>query len=68
MRCAHPKGMRYARIMAVKGPTVDRRTNVYLTERGLERAIAGQIKAMRTPGPYMVERYIDGKRVVEIVG
>lgn len=60
--------MRYARILAVKGPTVDRRTNLYKTERGLERAIRHEVKRMRQPGPYMVERYVDGVRAVEVVG
>jgi len=56
--------MFYARIITVVGGGVDRRTNNYTTIKGLERAIKATIKCIKSPGPYMVERYVGGERAV----
>jgi hypothetical protein len=53
----------YARILAVHGPTVDRRTRSCLTADDLRLAVDRQVKAMRQRGPYLVEWYHDGERV-----
>lgn len=55
--------MYHARMFAVVGSSVDRVTPRYKTLANLKRGIARQLRTLRTPGPYQVEEYHNGKRV-----
>lgn len=55
--------MMHARIMAVRGPAVDRRTKDVHNARQLDRQVDRALRSLRMPGPYLVERYAEGARI-----
>lgn len=55
--------MYYARVIPMWGAGPDRRTPTYKTERGMLQGIRRELRRLRNPGPFMVEQYVEGKRV-----
>lgn len=54
----------HGRIMAVKGSTVDRYIRKCETQDQLVAAVERAIKATRKAGPFLVEHYHHGERVL----
>jgi len=55
--------MLYASIMPIHGIGPCRMTKVYMREAPLLRAIARTCYALRMPGPYLVQRFEQGRMV-----
>lgn len=55
--------MMYARVMPMKGSSIDRRTPTYKSERTLLLGIKREVKRLRQPGPYLVMKYDSGRLI-----